>query len=189
MTLGLTRGEFLALPLAARIQCAAAQFLGWRYSLLSPRVPFAAGSLPPSLVGGKRVTNCSTMTAAILMAVYDKEWDHEDYEHLQCFPKWLEVYPMGDSPLYACIDHEIGQRVYQFAPHHWHVVQVWRSVVDGAVMAGGGGHSMLAYFDGGTCWTIEASGNRSGGVGAKLSAKDPSAFTNYAVCHMLRLRP
>ena len=68
---GVSESEFRRMPIRARLAIASACFLGWRYSLTVPRVPFKAGSLPASLVvEAASVTNCSTLAATVLMACY-----------------------------------------------------------------------------------------------------------------------
>lgn len=188
---GLSPAEFARLPLAARIYTAAAPFLGMRYSLSDPSVPYAAGSIPSALVGRNRLTNCSTMSTAILMAVYpDREWTQQDYADLQVFAESLTAHPKGDSPIVAAERHNLGQRVPRFEEHEWHLVQTWnRKNPDGTPIARSGGHSRLVYYDGDRCWTIEATGNSKGGVGAKMSAKTPADFSGYALVHMMRLWP
>lgn len=190
---GLTLGEFAELPLAARIACAAAPFLGWRYAFTTPRVPYAAGTIPGLIVGGEMVTNCSTMTTAILMATfatYARDWTHADYADLQVFAGSLKAYPFGDSPIVAAERQRLGQAVGDFDEGHWHLVQTWRRKnAGGSADPTGGGHATLVFFDGDVCWTLEATGNRSGGVGAQFTAKPLAYFDKMALCHRLRLWP
>jgi len=186
---GLTDSEYAALPLSARIYAAAARFLGMRYATRDSdvRYPYHAGTLPESRVGGDRV-NCSPMTTAILMAVYDKPWTPDDYGDLVVFAESLQRYPKGDSPIRALERYEIAQRIPAFTSGDWHLVQYWnRRDANGHAVAAGGGHSVLVYFEGSDCWTLEATSK--GGIGPKFSAKKPRDFTRKALLHIARLWP
>jgi len=190
---GLTDDEFYALPLAARIHCAAALFLGYRYSISEPRVPLAVGSIPVRVANHTgderwRFTNCSTMAAFILQAIYAREWTAQDYRDIQLIGTIVE-HPAGDSPIIAAERHGLGQRVDEFDADHWHLVQYWRKQSNGAALVGAGGHALLVFFDGSTCTTIEASGTKNGGVGATIKRRPPGYFAAMGLCHRLRLWP
>lgn len=188
---GLTIGEYAGLPLTARIFCAASQFLGWRYSLKTPRVPIASGSVPTSLVDpSAMVTNCSTLTSSILMSIYTRDWTPQDYADLQVFGESLKKFPFGDSPIVAATRQLLGQVVLDWDVNQWHLAQTWnRKNAGGSADPTGGGHAMLVYFDGEVYWTLEASGNSKGGVGVRFTAKPKKYFTEKAIVHILRLWP
>lgn len=121
---GLGVTEFEALPLGARIAVAALPYQGWGYG--GPRVAYESGSVPSTLVGGERKTNCSTLTVSVLMAVYNRvDWTLREYGELQVFGDELRAHPEGDSPIHAVTRHGVGRQVPDFEDG-WHLVQGWR---------------------------------------------------------------
>lgn len=138
---GLSQDTFRRLPLRARVAIVSSLFLGWRYSLTAPRVPFKLGSLPLGLVtafGGK--TNCSTATAAILMGCFpEAPWTLREYGDLQVFADRLPGLP--DSPIRAIERVGIGSRVTAPVANCVHLVQGWRKI--GPNAADFRGHAVL----------------------------------------------
>ncbi len=142
---GVSESEFRRMPIRARLAIASACFLGWRYSLTVPRVPFKAGSLPASLVvEAASVTNCSTLAAAVLMACYpEAPWTLEEYGDLQVYADRLPSKP--DAPILAIERVGIGARVAAPVANAVHLVQGWRKV--GASAADFRGHAVIVATD------------------------------------------
>ncbi len=115
--LGLDERQWASLPLSVRIMSAAALFMGGRYG--KAQAPFSLGewvSLPPG-----KGSVCSTFTGCILAAAYpDAGWTAEDWRDLQIMG------PAKDSPMFAVMRRGIGDRVADFQPGRWHLVQGWR---------------------------------------------------------------
>ena len=158
--MGLVKPDYLALPVAARIAIAAAPFLGYRYIRHDSEVAYAVGATPPALVGTKWRTNCSSMTSAIIQAVYpDAGWTIRDYLKLQVSGKGYEA----DWPIDAVVGRDIAKRQDSFTPGCWHLVQAWRGKVPDD-----GGHAYLVYChpDGATLQILEASS--AGDIGPRL---------------------
>lgn len=188
---GLSTHEFINLPLSARIFTAAAPFLGYRYAFKDSDVgyPYEAGRLPKARVGHSTSVNCSTMTTAILMAIYPTSaWQDQDYADIVVYAESLKKHPKGDSPIYAIERHGRGDRVPKFQINYWHLVQTWnRKTPEGHALAKHGGHAQLVFYDGTDCWTLEASSKD--GVGPKFSAKPMGYFRMKALLHLAVLRP
>lgn len=122
-TLGMGEREYRALCLHSRIMCAVACYLGGSYTTKRPQAPFDIPGTFAALGNGK-ATNCSTMTACLLAAVYPHlSWSREDYADLQIFDS-----SRPHSPMDAVIRRGIGRQVPDFIPGRWHLVQGWRSI-------------------------------------------------------------
>lgn len=157
---GLSREAWRALPLDVRIHLAAAPYLGWRYDLTRPRLAYCSPSVPESLVGGKRVTNCSTLTSSVLTASFPTNpWTLREYGDLQVFADRLLDNP--DSPIQAVERVGVGSRVSDFVEGLWHLVQGLRSKEPYR------GHAILVRaFADGNLRVLEAS-SREGGIGPR----------------------
>jgi hypothetical protein len=142
---GMTQAAFRRMPIRSRLAVVSACFLGWRYSLTVPRVPFKVGSLPASLVTeGASVTNCSTLTAAALMACYpEAPWTLEEYGDFQVFADRLPDKP--NAPILAIERVGIGSRVAAPVANAVHLVQGWRKA--GATAADFRGHAVIVTTD------------------------------------------
>jgi len=142
---GMTAAEFRALSIRARLAIVSACFLGWRYSMSVPRVPFRAGSIPRSMVEpAASVTNCSTLTAAVLMACYpEAPWTLREYGDLQVYADRLPSMP--NAPILAIERAGIGSRVDAPAANAVHLVQGWRKM--GPTAADFRGHAVIVATD------------------------------------------
>lgn len=169
---GLSRDEWLERPLDVRIRLAAAPYLvGWRYSLSSPRVAYSSPSVPDSLVGGARVTNCSTLTASLLTSVYaDRPWTGREYGDLQVFADRLPSTP--DAPILAGYRMGIASPVDAFAAGRWHIVQGWRRL---GSKPSGHAFLVLAGEDPEAIVVLEAS-SLEGGIGPRYKPTTASAL-------------
>ena len=163
LSAGLSFEEWLERPLDVRIRLAAAPYLvGWGYSLSAPRVAFESPGVPDSLVGGNRLTNCSTLTASLLTSVYaDRPWTGREYGDLQVFADRLPSTP--DSPILAGVRMGVASPVDDFAAGRWHIVQGWRRLGSSP-----SGHAflVLAGSDSGSLLVLEAS-SLEGGIGPR----------------------
>jgi hypothetical protein len=153
------------LPLGVRIHACAAFYLGWRYTYQSPRVPYAAERIPGSVVNGiGGVTNCSTLTAGVLLAVYpDGGWDGQSYGDLQVFADRLAD-GVGDSPIRAVERAGVGARVAAPLPG-WALCQGWR--VAGPDPGDWRGHAVILHSRGPAGLRVLEASSRSGKIGPR----------------------
>jgi hypothetical protein len=145
--------------------------LGWSYSFASPRVAYASPGIPSSLVGGARVTNCSTLTASLLTSVFaDRPWTSREYGDLQVFADRLPDTP--DSPIRAALRMGIAERTEQFLAKRWHLVQGWRSLGSRPL-----GHAflVLAGDEPEDLLVLEAS-SRENGIGPRYKQSTATAL-------------
>lgn len=128
------------MTLRDRTAAAAVPYLrGWRYGR-TPRVawPWPKGVRGPAVAttDAERETDCSTLTASILMRAYpDAGWTQLDYQGLQVWDATLPASPVG-----AAVRVGIGEPVLEGAAETWHLVQGWR-VLDPPA----GGHAFIVY--------------------------------------------
>ena len=139
---GLTEASWCRHALDIRIRLAAAPYMvGWGYSVSSPRVAFESPGVPSSLVGGARLTNCSTLTASLLTSAFpDHPWTEREYGDLQVFADRLPESPW--SPISAAVRMGVAKSTTDFHPRRWSLVQGWRSLG-----ANPSGHAFLAFAD------------------------------------------
>jgi len=181
---GLTLAEFDALPLSARVAAAAAPYLGYRYSLDKPGAAYASGAMPSGFVARGTLTNCSTFTSSVLMAVYPRApWTMDLYRQLQVSGTPF----VADSPIRAVDAVGVGQAVLAFTAGDWHLVQAWRGVTPPA----GGGHAFFVYaLTASELIVLEASGNAQGGPGPRMIRRDVEWMrSTYRHLHLARLWP
>jgi len=134
--IGLDIAAWMRLPLTMRIGYALQPFAAWGYTTRSPRVPYRPHrAFPAALVAtGEQDTNCSTLTACLLMAAYpDAPWTTEHYCALQV---WQGFGPT--APVEAVQSAGVAERVEQLTPGRWHLAQGWRS--------SGTGHAFLLWL-------------------------------------------
>ena len=118
--------RWLGLPADVRLLMAASLFLGWDYTTSRPSVPFLPhAEYPRSVVNpAARATNCSTFTAAVVMATYPTAaWTDRSYAQLQVFAGMR-----FDSPVLAVVEAGVGNAVDALQPGRWHLVQGWRKL-------------------------------------------------------------
>lgn len=118
-----------ALSLDLRVPLAAVPFLGWRYCRRSPRVPYSPCDAYPGAIvdASARLTNCSTMTSAVVMALYPRAaWAAEHYRMLQVYRG--QPY---DAPTRAVVDVGVGRRVDALRPECWHLAQLYTAPPSG----------------------------------------------------------
>lgn len=122
---GLTRGEWLDLPVGVRIRLAASAYLGWRYPpTRTDRVSLAFDGPGLPKLSGTRWVNCSPFTASILCAVWPDRVDAAAYGDLVVFADRLPTRP--DSPILAVERMGVGTRTASLSG--WCLVQGWRSL-------------------------------------------------------------
>lgn len=154
---GLTLQEWRQHSLDIRIRIAAAMYMvGWAYSLSNPAVAFRSPGVPDNLVRRSRLTNCSTLTASILTAIFGwLPWSLQEYGDLQVFADRLPDHP--DAPIRAVERMGVGARVSGPLDRRWHLVQGWRSLTRPS------GHAFLVRRDGATLLVLEASSRNNVG--------------------------
>lgn len=133
--LRLTRSDWLALPLAVRLYQCAALYVGWGYARTHPRTPFGAPGIPSSLVtDAKSITNCSTLTASIVMAMRpDRPWSQDEWADLQVWDASRLA-----SPIEAVERMDVGDVVrYPSRAGGVYLMQGWRN--------GRSGHAFLGH--------------------------------------------
>jgi hypothetical protein len=132
-----------------RIRSLASYYLGWKYSLQGAKSAVMSPGIPPNVYDPTaRRTNCSVMSASLLIAAYPgADWTFENWKQLMVYGG----YPR-DSPVQACVAAGVGERVTECPPGQWCLVQGWASSV------GGYGHCFLAYQepDGGDLMILQA---------------------------------
>jgi hypothetical protein len=169
---GVDLDQWLARKVGLRIRLAAAPYMvGWGYSLGSPRVAYPSPGVPESLVGGERVTNCSTLTASLVTSVFaDRPWTSREYGDLQVFADRLPDSP--DAPIRAAVRMDVAIETESFVAKRWHIVQGWRSL--GAKPSG---HAFLvrAGEDAESLLVLEAT-SRGGGIGPRYLSTTASAL-------------
>lgn len=172
---GVSASDFRSLPIQVRVAVASACFLGWRYSLTVPRVPFEVGSLPASLVAeAASVTNCSTLTTAVLMACYpEAPWTLEEYGDLQVFADRLPNKP--NAPILAIERVGVGSRVPAPVANAVHLVQGWRKTGDAAEDFRGHAVIVMTDNDPARLRVLEAT-SRSSNLGARWRSTNLENF-------------
>jgi len=160
------RDYWLQHALDVRIRLAAAPYMvGWSYSLSSPRVAYPSPGVPSSLVGGSRVTNCSTLTASLLTSVFaDRPWTTREYGDLQVFADRLPSAP--DAPIRAALRMGIAEETHRFLSDRWHLVQGWRRL---GSKPSGHAFLVLAGEDPEELLVLEAS-SLEGGIGPRYKS-------------------
>lgn len=143
--IGLDIAAWMRLPLDQRIGYALQPFGGWGYATSSPRVPYRPHrAFPAAMVAtGEQDTNCSTLTACLLMAAYaDAPWRTEHYCALQVWQGFGPTAPV-DAVVGLGLAEDVGELRYG-----WHLAQGWRS--------SGTGHAFLLWHGPGLTMRVHA---------------------------------
>ena len=123
-----------------RIRALASYYLGWKYSYQGAKSAIMSPGIPPNVFDpSARITNCSLMSASIVIAAFPKaQWTFEHWKQLLVWGG----YPR-DSPISAVVEVGVGERTSVCPPAEWCLVQGWKRAV------GGYGHCFLAYQEAG----------------------------------------
>ena len=119
-----------------RIRALSSYYLGWGYSFPQAKSAIMSPGIPPSVFDpSRRLTNCSLMSASIVIAAFPKaQWTFESWKQLLVW----EGYPR-DSPISAVVGVGVGERTAVCPSGQWCLVQGWKQA------SGGYGHCFLAY--------------------------------------------
>lgn len=175
----MTIERWLGLPADVRLLMAASLFLGWDYTTSRPSVPFLPHpEYPRSLVNPKdRATNCSTFTAAVVMATYPTAgWTDRSYGQLQVFAGM----PL-DAPVQAVREAGVGIATDELKPGRWHLVQGWRKTDPPR------GHAVLVRRGEGDAIDILHASSRLGAVVMELDTVEGLARRFPAGVHIVCL--
>lgn len=89
---------------------------------------------------------CSHLTEELLHSLYRDRWDSQATGDLRLFADRLPAHP--DAPILAAERLGWGERVTDFHPGRWHLVQVWWLSNQGVDIGGEAphaGHAFLVY--------------------------------------------
>ena len=109
--------------------------------------------------GEERITDCSTFAGVGVVGALPGKWDDDSYGDMQ-----ITDASRPYSPIEAAIRSGVGREVAAPVADRWHLVQVWRVVVDGKPVIAENGHAFL-WFGGEVGQKVHA----SSGVGRVLA--------------------